>query len=83
MKSYAYWTEKLNLDYLEARGYTHIASIVKGVYNTKYYRLVAIEDIRKNGYTWPHRTHSNCYYLGTREKDIDWTKTVRRTDLCK
>lgn len=83
MRSNAYWTKRHNLDVLEERGYTHIASIVKGVYNTKYYRLVAIEDIRKNGYTWPYRTRSACYYRGTREKDIDWSTTIRRTDLDK
>lgn len=83
MRSEPYWSKRHNLDDLEELGYTHIASIVKGVYDTKYYRLVAIEDIRKNGYTWPHRIRSNKYYRGTRENDIDWSTTIRRTDLGK
>lgn len=83
MKRNAYWNNLDNLKALKEAGYIHIASIVKQVYTTSYYRLVDIDAIITNDCTWPHRTEADRYRNGDRERDIDWSTTIKRSDLTR
>lgn len=68
---------------LKAAGITHIASIVKQCYNTKYFvvtnidRILANGGVRpKTGYYFNGESTFACEW-GDTEKNIDWKKTIR------
>ena len=66
-------------------GYTHIASIVKSHYNSKYYNVVSCDDVIEKGDwisapSWSFRSGAHGR-LGTISSQIDWTKTIERVDL--
>jgi hypothetical protein len=66
---------------LRAAGITHLATVVKGWYFTKYWHVVSLDRIEKNNRYWipcPIRqlpSGAVCR-VGVTEKSIDWTKTV-------
>jgi hypothetical protein len=59
-------------------GYTGIASIVKRYYTTSYYHVVSIDLILSSNKWIPA---PKILYNGVTEKSIDWTKTIRKTEL--
>jgi len=59
-------------------GYTSIASIVRRYYNTSYYHVVNTDMIISSGRWIPA---PKTLYNGVTEKSIDWTKTIRKTEL--
>lgn len=67
---------------LQNLGYTHIASIVKQVYHTKYYRLVSIDDLIAANGAWPRRQRGEKTGIrGTRESQIDWGTAIKRSEI--
>ena len=66
---------------LKKAGITHLATVVKGWYFTKYWHVVSLDQIEKNNRYWipcPIRqlpSGAVCR-VGVTEKSIDWTKTV-------
>lgn len=72
----------LKAEELKKQGYTHMASIVKSVYFTKYFHVVKINDVLEAG-KWIPAEHVQFYSgahgrSGTAENKIDWTKTARK-----
>lgn len=67
---------------LKAMGYTHMASIVKSVFNTSYYHVVKIDDVIEAGKWIPSgmvQFESGAHgRVGTNGKHIDWSKTARK-----
>jgi hypothetical protein len=59
-------------------GYTNIASIVRRYYNTSYYHVVNIDLILSSNKWIPA---PKILHNGITEKSIDWTKTIRKTEL--
>lgn len=61
---------------LEALGITHIASIVKSYYNTKYYKYETLEAILTNGGKMPEYIRVNGFVYGVSGSKIDWEHTT-------
>jgi hypothetical protein len=59
-------------------GYKNIASIVRRHYNTSYYHVVSIDLILSRNKWIPA---PKILYNGITEKSIDWTKTIKKTEL--
>lgn len=71
---------------MQDKGYTHMASIVKSVFKSKYYHVVKISNIinagkwipaNKQAYTFKNGNYKHIR-IGTNGKNIDWTKTCRK-----
>jgi hypothetical protein len=66
---------------LRSEGITHLATVVKGWYFTKYWHVVSLDRIEKNNRYWipapivTFPSGATCR-AGVTEKSIDWTKTV-------
>ena len=75
---------------LKKQGYTHLASIVKSVYNTEYYNVHSIASIMSNGGKWiaadrgsyPAAKGGTWHGpIGINGNLVDWAKTIRMTAL--
>jgi len=69
--------EKVNE--LKAKGITHLASVVKSVYDTTYYNVNSIDDIMANGGKWipaVYNYHGWRGRIGISGRKIDWSKTA-------
>lgn len=63
---------------LKAKGITHIASIVKSHYSSKYFKVESLETILANGGKMPKYARNIYGYVeGVNGNHIDWSKTIR------
>ena len=58
-------------------GYTHIAAVVKQVFNTCYYNVQSAEEVLLTG-KWPKCYSNGAHPVGTIDSAINWDKTVTR-----
>ena len=68
----------------QKQGYTHIASIVKQCYHTKYYHVVAIADVIEKGDWVPApRTSGMPWHgrIGVAGSKVNWSVTVKKAQL--
>ena len=66
---------------LKAQGITHIASIVKSHYTSRYYKYESIDDIIENGGKMPEYSTYNGFVHGTIHSQIDWKHTIRWNEI--
>lgn len=67
---------------LKRQGYTHLASVLKQVFRTKYYHVVSIDDVIANGGKWvPADKNATRDKLGIIGTKIDWSITALTTDV--
>lgn len=73
-------TERANE--LKSQGITHIASVVKSLYNTEYYNINPIDAILRNNGRWIAAVRGQYNNggrgpVGTIASQVDWTHTIR------
>jgi hypothetical protein len=66
---------------LKAQGITHIASIVKSVYYTKYFKWEPIDNILDNGGKMPRYGGQYGQEYGFNGREINWAHTIRWSQI--
>ena len=66
---------------LKEQGITHIASIVKTHFNSKYFKYEKIETVLNNDGKMPEYTKYNGFIHGTNGNHIDWNHTARWSQI--
>ena len=63
------------------KGIKYVASVVKQVFNSRYYRLISIDKLILTG-SWPKSEGNYAREkTGVLHSDIDWTNTITRIAL--
>ena len=65
-------------------GITHIASVVKSVYNTSYYNVNSINDLLRNDGRWipaPIKHYGWTGRVGMIGSQVDWSCTIPATQM--
>lgn len=64
-------------------GYTTVASIIRSRFNTSYYNTRNSAEALASGSKWIPAYQGINYTTGDRASQIDWTKTVTRTEASR